>query len=995
MTKRNLGDEGRPPVRKKRKAFPKKLGKPVEIVLLSQSCSQESKENAKESELTKEMKLRIEGNRLKALEKKKKWQIKRKRCCVQLLTQENPEKQCRKKRVVEIEIKPQAGPNFCSQEEYDHVLTDVLRPSVFACIHPSQFPLLRNVCKCWRKCIDEGTDGLDTFKFAYAKLEDIPDEIKQGWRGGEIPSHEILRDPIRGEQLIHSLVCEASLLVEMQDFMRESGLSIREKSEVMAYLWLWAKSKKSTNPEEKSATQQLIKHLFIWWFDYGIRLKTTGFAETLEQQKIKLCAAEMSRTQTMIVKAYAGCGKTSTIMISADFAHLQHNKRFVYFAFNRAIKDEAEDSGKFAKAATFCSMAYQNLWRNRAGLYKNYKRLWDEMNKKNKKNGGDAGINCFTRDLSKDMIMTLLDLKYKVTRVEKDDEGKKKYITRDLSFQAAGVLKKILVKFLRSTDERVMKEHTWYVKHFVAKVVKEDRRPSFDWVEHAQNLWEICQRPKDLFQYENSSLTWAGAFKLLQLQDDVDILRLYRLKANMTICIDEAQDLNPAEYDVFSRQKCALMFVGDPHQRIYVWRGAHGVFASMSTRPPDFTYTLTRTFRMGFHVCSIANYILRILAPKEASEGSKLLGKTDRDYLHDFESFEKTHVNLPLTVIGRSNKGLVSSANDALKSGFKVDIKLSARDLKRTFKERLFKDLFYIWLESETNEPYWETPLCYFNIQTNHKIMDKELQGLLVNWNAVKEAHEMMDGRADIGLMIALIDKYALESPKVFKSLRINFTREPTKEQLNEGRQSGIFHELNYKTLDCLAPGDERGPVVCCEGSPFPIGSHMTMVLEEHGVSFRPIKKMSGQDLIDHIRPRLNRGATFIVKFAQVFYSTTHKCKGCEYENVLVLNDFRWCQDQEKLAQKFPREEMNLLYVAVTRCKKNLYLNEDLQAVANSIFPRRLTVLPQPIEGEPCFQCKATDVPLHFKCGEQKFCPECAVDYDYMASLCENKHEPG
>ena len=90
---------------------------------------------------------------------------------------------------------------------------------------------------------------------------------------------------------------------------------------------------------------------FLRWFDYGIRLKLTGFAETLEQQKIKISAAEMNLTQTMIVKAYAatffrlinsnlkfeGCGKTSTIKISADFARLQHNKGFVYFAFNRGI----------------------------------------------------------------------------------------------------------------------------------------------------------------------------------------------------------------------------------------------------------------------------------------------------------------------------------------------------------------------------------------------------------------------------------------------------------------------------------------------------------------------------------------------------------------------------------------------------------------------------------------------------------------------------------
>eukprot|EP00493_Phyllostaurus_siculus_P002560 UN02573 len=96
--------------------------------------------------------------------------------------------------------------------------------------------------------------------------------------------------------------------------------------------------------------------------------------------------------------------------------------------------------------------------------------------------------------------------------------------------------------------------------------------------------------------------------------------------------------------------------------------------------------------------------------------------------------------------------------------------------VKATFKERLFKDLFYVWLESETDEPYWEQP--ELGIKTDHKIMDKDLKGLLLNWKAVNEALEVMDGRHDIRLLVSLIEKYGLESPKVFKTLRINFTRE-------------------------------------------------------------------------------------------------------------------------------------------------------------------------------------------------------------------------
>jgi F-box protein, helicase, 18 len=75
---------------------------------------------------------------------------------------------------------------------------------------------------------------------------------------------------------------------------------------------------------------------------------------------------------------------------------------------------------------------------------------------------------------------------------------------------------------------------------------------------------------------------------------------------------------------------------------------------------------------------------------------------------------------------------------------------------------------------------------------------------------------------------------------------------------------------------------------------------------------------------------------------ADMIFSTVHRCKGMEYDEVTLLNDFINLQKllkriaeagADKLTPMHKNrmaEEINLLYVAATRAKKRLYLPEDL-----------------------------------------------------------------
>jgi superfamily I DNA/RNA helicase len=72
---------------------------------------------------------------------------------------------------------------------------------------------------------------------------------------------------------------------------------------------------------------------------------------------------------------------------------------------------------------------------------------------------------------------------------------------------------------------------------------------------------------------------------------------------------------------------------------------------------------------------------------------------------------------------------------------------------------------------------------------------------------------------------------------------------------------------------------------------------------------------------------------------AHIIFSTVHRCKGMEYDSVQLVNDFLTEEKLKKLAQQkdLPElikqklnEEINLLYVAVTRTQNKLFIEEEL-----------------------------------------------------------------
>ncbi len=73
------------------------------------------------------------------------------------------------------------------------------------------------------------------------------------------------------------------------------------------------------------------------------------------------------------------------------------------------------------------------------------------------------------------------------------------------------------------------------------------------------------------------------------------------------------------------------------------------------------------------------------------------------------------------------------------------------------------------------------------------------------------------------------------------------------------------------------------------------------------------------------------------VKQAEICLSTAHKSKGLEFDQVKLSNDFTKLLEDERLISidKINLEEFNLVYVAVTRARESLQINDRLQAFVN------------------------------------------------------------
>ncbi len=297
------------------------------------------------------------------------------------------------------------------------------------------------------------------------------------------------------------------------------------------------------------------------------------------------------------IDAYAGTGKTSTLLLLAKSTKRQG----YYLAFNRNAVDKA--TGEFPPAVK-CKTTHSLPFRSIKLLY-GYSD--DKMT-------GKANANLIADGLS------LPEYKPISGRISLTGRS------------YAAVLQTAMNHFLQSADD------TPGVKHFprIGRLAALDH---FEFARFAKESISDLVRLWEGMQHANSTipLGFDGYLKLWALgspQIETDFIML-----------DEAQDSNPVFLKVLRGQSCQIVYVGDPYQQIYEWRGAVNAMQQVTT---DHRTALTQSFRFGDVIAAAATRVISKLGAKDALCGSTGL------------SSHICPVN-PYVILCRTNAGVMSS----------------------------------------------------------------------------------------------------------------------------------------------------------------------------------------------------------------------------------------------------------------------------------------------------------------------------------------------
>ncbi|NXU30455.1 FBH1 helicase, partial [Thalassarche chlororhynchos] len=279
---------------------------------------------------------------------------------------------------------------------------------------------------------------------------------------------------------------------------------------------------------------------------------------THEQQRI--LNHKIERGQIVKIMAFAGTGKTSTLVKYAEkFADLN----FLYVTFNKAVAERGKSvfPGNVT-CKTFHSLAFGSVG-------KHYK-------EKGKLNFSKMSV-------------------YSVSSLIRNREGQSLFIRGKTVSQT-------LENFFASSDEEICEEHTpiWFKnthgeRKLVSPVEKEIN------VEEAKEIWHNMKK-LDGDVEKKYKITCDGYLKLWQLSKP-------QLSGYDAIFVDEAQDCTPAIVDIVLSQRCGIILVGDPHQQIYTFRGAVNTFYSV---PHTHVYYLTQSFRFGPEIAYVGATILDV-----------------------------------------------------------------------------------------------------------------------------------------------------------------------------------------------------------------------------------------------------------------------------------------------------------------------------------------------------------------------------------------------
>lgn len=322
------------------------------------------------------------------------------------------------------------------------------------------------------------------------------------------------------------------------------------------------------------------------------------------------------------IVAYAGTGKTSTLKMCAEAAP---DRKILYICFDFLTAKRARSSmPSNVKPRTFHSVARENIIKQAIAHYGPEA----EDHVKEKIHGKGAGFLTLPSDLAKFFNVTE-PLQTVEAEIKEGQDPAPVILSPVKQIRAC---EKAIKKFCNSASTEVLKSHfeTDYVIPdellFLAQEMWEDRR-----LLYGKTKWT-----HDVYQK-----IWT--LQIPDLSDDYD-----------AFLVDEAQDSNPVQLVVYTQQSIQMVYVGDPHQSIYQFRGVSSALSHVNL--PKLP--LSESFRFGSNIAHAAGLVFK--AATEENVPIKGLGKYPgkvSKYLSDPDAYlcRKNITALDLLITGFEN----------------------------------------------------------------------------------------------------------------------------------------------------------------------------------------------------------------------------------------------------------------------------------------------------------------------------------------------------
>ncbi len=274
----------------------------------------------------------------------------------------------------------------------------------------------------------------------------------------------------------------------------------------------------------------------------------------------QLAVVEAAQTrENLKVVAFAGTGKTFTLV---EVARALKGKRILYLTFSRALAAEAQEKFRgLAKAMTNHGLAFRKTGkpfknRIRDSIFQARRLLAEDMPEL------DDLREWGFRD-REEALFPVLETVNRFTQSEEEEIG-------------PGHIPEVLRLEIEAEGERF--------DDFAASLIP-----------IAKKAWELLSDPKA--SYPISHDVYLKLFQLARPKLFYDV-----------ILFDEAQDANPAMLGILLPQKAQKIFVGDPHQQIYAWRGA----VNAMDRIGGMELALSQSFRFNEKIAEEATDLLQL-----------------------------------------------------------------------------------------------------------------------------------------------------------------------------------------------------------------------------------------------------------------------------------------------------------------------------------------------------------------------------------------------